>query len=72
MKKSKPMGIDCSISPKELVLLYDRILDNLDRNNENYARMWGVLAERRDKLVERDYLYSKKIKLKKQWFKPSG
>ena len=72
MKKSKPTGVDGSISPKELVLLYDRIMDNLNRNNENYARIWGVLAERRDKLVERDYLYSKKIKLKKQWFKPSG
>ena len=72
MKKSKPAGIDCSISPKELVLLYDRIMDNLNRNDKNYARIWSVLAERRDKLVERDYLYSKKIKLKKQWFKPSG
>jgi len=70
MKKSKPTGINSSISPKKLVLLYDRIMNNLNRNNENYARIWGVLAERRDKLVERDCLYSKKIKLKKHWYKP--
>ena len=58
------------LSSRELVLIYDRILDNLDRNNENYPKTWCAISKRRDQIVEKNSLYSKKIKLKKNWYKP--
>ena len=58
------------LSSRELVLIYDRILDNLDRNEDNYPKTWTAISRRRDQLVKEKKLYSKKIKLKTSWYKP--
>ena len=61
---------DERIGKRELVLLYDQILDNLDKNDDKFHIKWKAISRRRDKIVERDNLYSKKIKLITNWYKP--
>lgn len=60
------------IKIRELVLLYDRVIDNLDRDDDNYPRTWNAISRRRDELINRNKLYSKKIKLRKNWYKPDA
>ena len=59
------------LSSRELILIYDRILDNLDRDDENYPKIWGAISRRRDQIIKEKKLYSKKIKLMTNWYKPS-
>mgnify|MGYP003153207729 CR=1 FL=1 len=61
---------DERIGKRELVLLYDQILDRLDKDDDKFHIKWKAISRRRDEIVERDNLYSKKIKLITNWYKP--
>ena len=45
---------DERIGKRELVLLYDQILDNLDKNDDKFHIKWKAISRRRDEIVERD------------------
>jgi hypothetical protein len=53
---------------KRLISLYDKIVDNLNMDNKNYLIAFNAITGRRDKIIEENSLYSKKIKLKTNWF----
>ena len=67
---NRKYGLDEKMNDGDLITLYDRILDGLDRNDEGYAIQWTAISRRRDQIVHRGGLYSKKIKLMSNWYKP--
>ena len=64
-------GGDCTMNSRQLILMYDSIIHNLDMDSDKYLIAFDAITRRRDELINKKSMYSKKIKLTTNWYKPS-
>ena len=65
-EKSYYDGIDGDGSER----MCNSCLNGLDKDDDKFQINWKAISKRRDEIVKRDNLYSKKIKLITSWYKP--
>ena len=70
MKESYKMdySIDSRMNNRQLISAYNNVLDNLDKNSDTYLISFNAITRRRDELINRKGLHSKKIRLKTNWY----
>ena len=61
-------SIDSRMNNKQLISAYNNVIDNLDKNSDTYLISFNAITRRRDELINKKGLHSKKIRLKTNWY----
>ena len=64
-------SIDSRMNNRQLISAYNNVLDNLDKNSDTYLISFNAITRRRDEIINKKGLHSKKIRLKTNWYRPS-